>query len=231
MVDIVLRECEQAALCALMAAEVVPGSPLPTRDVLRTVSRLIRADAVGVALGANGVLMAEVVDPESWHDAHESWVCDGPLNIGIVHWAEVPGYASALAAESLTDCATIGFRNGPDCVVQLWMDRADSTFTERDLALLRLMAPLLQRLLRERPTPHLPSSLTVQERRVLMHVATGRSNPEIAEQLSVAPSTVRKHLEHSYRKLGVTNRLAAVACLQGRDLPDLDLKERIERFA
>jgi DNA-binding CsgD family transcriptional regulator len=231
MVDLVLRECEQAALCALMSAEAVPGSPLPNRDVLRTVAKIIRADAIGVALGANGVLMAEVVDPACWSESHDSFVCDGPLNIGIVHWGGVPGYAPVLAAENLSDCATVGFRNGPDCVVQLWLDRAVGVFTERDLALLRLIAPILQRLLRERPTPHLPTTLTVQERRVLMHVATGRSNSEIAVQLSVEPSTVRKHLEHSYRKLGVTNRLAAVACLQGRDLPDLDLKERIERFA
>jgi Bacterial regulatory proteins, luxR family len=48
---------------------------------------------------------------------------------------------------------------------------------------------------------------------------------------SVAPSTVRKHLEHIFRKLGVTSRLAAVAALQGRDDPGLDLRERIDRFA
>ena len=33
-----------------------------------------------------------------------------------------------------------------------------------------------------------------------------------------------------YRKLGVSGRVAAVARLQGRDLPDLDLRERIARL-
>jgi DNA-binding CsgD family transcriptional regulator len=64
-----------------------------------------------------------------------------------------------------------------------------------------------------------------------MHVAAGRSNADIAERLCIAESTVRKHLEHSFRKLGVTGRLAAVAALQGRDEPGLDLRERIARFA
>ena len=73
-------------------------------------------------------------------------------------------------------------------------------------------------------------SLTTQERRVLSHVAAGRSNAEIAEALFVAPSTVRKHLENVYRKLGVTSRGAAVARLQGRDLPDIDLHERLARL-
>jgi DNA-binding NarL/FixJ family response regulator len=53
-----------------------------------------------------------------------------------------------------------------------------------------------------------------------MHVAAGRSNADIARDLFVAEGTVRKHLEHSYRKLGVTNRMSAVARMQGRDLTD-----------
>ena len=56
---------------------------------------------------------------------------------------------------------------------------------------------------------------------MLMHVAAGRSNADIADRLFIAESTVRKHLEHSFRKLGVTSRLAAVAALQGRDEPGL----------
>ena len=39
-----------------------------------------------------------------------------------------------------------------------------------------------------------------------------------------------KHLENVYRKLGVTSRVAAVARLQERDLPDLDLRERLARL-
>jgi DNA-binding CsgD family transcriptional regulator len=114
-------------------------------------------------------------------------------------------------------------------VAQICFDREGTMFTERDLAVLDLLWPVLQRHLRQQPTPTLPASLTVQERRVLMEVAAGFSNAEIAEGLFIATSTVRKHLEHAYRKLGVTNRLAAVISLHGGPLPDPDLEQRIGR--
>jgi DNA-binding NarL/FixJ family response regulator len=124
----------------------------------------------------------------------------------------------------------IAFRNGED-VVELWLNRTRRPFAARDIAVLTMLAPLLRRLVRERPTAGLPDCLTTQERRVLGLVASGLTNAEIAERLSVAPCTVRKHLEHTYRKLGVSGRMGAIAALQGRDDPGLDLVARLERFA
>jgi DNA-binding CsgD family transcriptional regulator len=53
--------------------------------------------------------------------------------------------------------------------------------------------------------------LTTRERDVLSWVARGKTNAEIAQLLWLAPSTVRKHLENVYAKLGVSTRTAAVA--------------------
>ena len=55
------------------------------------------------------------------------------------------------------------------------------------------------------------SLLTVREREVLSWVARGKTNAEVAALLWLAPSTVRKHLENVYAKLGVSTRTAAVA--------------------
>jgi len=57
--------------------------------------------------------------------------------------------------------------------------------------------------------------LTPRERQILAWVARGKTNPEIAELLWVAPSTVRKHLENVYAKLGVSSRTAAVTRFLG----------------
>lgn len=57
--------------------------------------------------------------------------------------------------------------------------------------------------------------LTAREREVLAWVARGKTNAEIAELLWLAPSTVRKHLENVYAKLGVSTRTAAVARFLG----------------
>lgn len=93
--------------------------------------------------------------------------------------------------------------------VRLVLVRDSGTFSERDRALLRMVTPALQRLLCGPTVPLLPATLTLSERRVLQLLATGLSNADIAAYLHVAPSTVRKHLEHAFPKLGVTNRLAA----------------------
>jgi pimeloyl-ACP methyl ester carboxylesterase/DNA-binding CsgD family transcriptional regulator len=58
--------------------------------------------------------------------------------------------------------------------------------------------------------------LSARERDVLKWVARGKTNAEIATALYISESTVRKHLQNSYRKLGVPSRTAAVALLSAR---------------
>ncbi|CAO3452957.1 Two-component transcriptional response regulator, LuxR family [Azospirillum largimobile] len=54
-------------------------------------------------------------------------------------------------------------------------------------------------------------SLTAREAEVLMWIANGKPNRDIAEILGLSPRTVDKHLEQIYAKLGVENRAAAAA--------------------
>lgn len=51
--------------------------------------------------------------------------------------------------------------------------------------------------------------LTRREADVLLWIARGKSNAEIGGSLCISPRTVKKHLEHIFRKLGVKTRLAA----------------------
>ena len=53
--------------------------------------------------------------------------------------------------------------------------------------------------------------LTARESEVLHRITQGDSTAAIAHDLAMRPTTVKKHLEHVYRKLGVSTRAAAAA--------------------
>jgi DNA-binding NarL/FixJ family response regulator len=52
--------------------------------------------------------------------------------------------------------------------------------------------------------------LTERERAVLVLMASGATNPEIAQELHLSKHTVKEHTSAVYRKLGVRNRTEAV---------------------
>jgi DNA-binding CsgD family transcriptional regulator len=58
---------------------------------------------------------------------------------------------------------------------------------------------------RARPTTGI-DALTPTELEVARQVASGLTNAEVAQRLHIQPSTVKTHLEHIYRKLGVQRR-------------------------
>lgn len=53
--------------------------------------------------------------------------------------------------------------------------------------------------------------LTLRELEVLAWLARGYSNAQVAEELVLSPNTVRTHVQHILRKLGVRSKLAAVS--------------------
>ncbi len=93
-------------------------------------------------------------------------------------------------------------------------------FTDEQLALARQIQPLLlllgrqDRILDDHPvcadSPGDGVGLTGRERAVLSLLAQGLTATAIATRLGCSPGTVRKHLEHSYAKLEVHDRLLAV---------------------
>src|SRR5438477_10146920 len=99
-------------------------------------------------------------------------------------------------------------RNGNSLVAknrnaQLYL-RREPSYTDDNLVLL---FELIKGKSEERRRRH--RQLTPREREVLFWLARGKSNAEIATILDIATSTVGKHLERIYQKLGVENRTAA----------------------
>ena len=112
-------------------------------------------------------------------------------------------------------------------VIGVALSRQRTDFTEADRELLGLLRlPLMTALLRAHArhdaqralattAPGELADLTDREIQILQLVALGRTNTAIAHTLDVSPRTVAKHLEHIYRKLGVSSRTAAVSSTAG----------------
>ena len=74
--------------------------------------------------------------------------------------------------------------------------------------------PLLRLL--ESDTPNHP--VTSAELRVLRAIKAGRTNEQIAQDLSISANTVKTHIGHIFRKLNVSNRTGALAEAQSRGI-------------
>jgi HD-GYP domain-containing protein (c-di-GMP phosphodiesterase class II) len=69
-----------------------------------------------------------------------------------------------------------------------------------------------------RPERRLPAGLTPREVEVLIHLARGSTNKEIATALGIAVRTANHHVENIYGKLDVTTRAAAAVFAVRHDL-------------
>ncbi|MGH3682775.1 MAG: LuxR C-terminal-related transcriptional regulator, partial [Natronosporangium sp.] len=79
----------------------------------------------------------------------------------------------------------------------------------------RILRRLLDRFAAAVPMPETAPSralrvLTDREREVLVHIARGESNAEIARALSVSETTVKTHVGNVLTKLGLRDRVQAV---------------------
>lgn len=105
---------------------------------------------------------------------------------------------------------------------RLWLlDRSRSDYTDRDLQVAAALQPSLRlldqlvaaRRCRPTPSPDGPAaleSLTSREVEVLRCLALGWTARQIGHALRISERTVGKHLQNTYGKLGVSDRLLAV---------------------
>lgn len=185
-----------------------------SRRCLLILTRLIPCDAAGFGIGdREGYVEFAVSLPEGDEEVGIQ-VCDGPWTVGVEQLAGLPACDPErvwMTSLGIRDTLRVGFGLGGGRVAQVYLDRRRTFFEPRHVAVLSMLEPALGRLLRPPDRPARLATLSDAERRVLDLVALGGSNQDVAERLSVTEATVRKHLEHAYRKLGVSNRTAAAA--------------------
>lgn len=119
----------------------------------------------------------------------------------ILRAVALEGYGKRQAAlEALAQAQRLA---APEGFVRLFADEGP--------VLDRLVALLAEQ---SNPTPALPaaqaSDLTERELEVLQLIAAGMNNSEIAQQLVVAPSTVKKHINRIFAKLEAGSRTQAL---------------------
>jgi len=103
--------------------------------------------------------------------------------------------------------------------MRIWRDRRRTNFSSDDLQLLDLVGPAFVAALRRCRQRGAPSvvchdstllALSERERDVAQLVSCGLSDKEIARRLGISLCTVRTHVSHAFRKLGVDNRMKLV---------------------
>ncbi len=109
---------------------------------------------------------------------------------------------------------------GPELLVQAIHAAAEGDALIAPAITTRLLAKFVETATSSTPTQPL-SPLTEREEQVLVTVATGRTNAEIASELHISLSTVKFHLSSLMTKIGARNRveIAIWAYATGRVRP------------
>ena len=113
------------------------------------------------------------------------------LGIGRVEWE----YFVGLAAEAL-DHSSLGDGEKEELFCLLARSKSTVTAAKQTLSSLSVFAAF-------------PHELTEREKEVLRHVAMGKNNSEVAEELFISINTVTRHLTNIFAKTGTRNRVEA----------------------
>lgn len=104
-------------------------------------------------------------------------------------------------------------------VLTLYRTKKDGAFTDDEMYFVRMIGYHLNRLFYrillpgensgQQSRPSMISeqySLTNREGEIFTYLMSGSPESEIAQELGISPSTLKKHMQHIYRKLGISTR-------------------------
>ena len=124
-----------------------------------------------------------------------------PLRHASQLWRELDAPYEVARTRMLMGLACRELGDGDSAALEL--EAARGTFEELGAA------PDLERL--ASLTEAAPHGLSARELEVLRHVAAGKTNRQIADELVLSEHTVARHMQNIFTKLGVSSRTAATA--------------------
>ena len=216
----------RAAASAIRAALHETGNPAARPALLSAAVDILRAagDVDGARAAADELATratsssSPLLTAMAAHASGSVLVAEGDPVAGLAElraaaraWQllQMPYEAGRTAAVIGLACAALG----DQAAAALELDNARAAFTELgarpDLARLDALTG---------GAPAADAGLSEREREVLVHLAAGSTNREIAAALVISQHTVRRHVENIFAKLGVTTRAAATARAYERHL-------------
>lgn len=160
-------------------------------------------------------------DHTIWNTDRNGVICESMLLSDEKRLA-APVYRDCYSRWNIYDTlqVTIAYRGISLGILTLYRTRGDGAFHDEDIFYMNIIAHHLNRLfyralISERPedrrrelTASLRKqySLTQREEEILFHLFSGISDDEIAAMLQISPATLKKHLQHIYRKLDISTR-------------------------
>lgn len=169
-------------------------------------------EVVGEAVdGADGVKKAKELKPDVVLMDLLMPVMDGITAIGILR-RELPETEVIALTSVLEDSSVIGAVRAGAIGYLLKDTESDELCRAIKAAAagqVQLSPKAAARLMREVRAPESPETLTERETEVLRLLARGRSNKEIAHDLTIGEKTVKTHVSNILSKLGVPSRTQA----------------------
>jgi DNA-binding CsgD family transcriptional regulator len=171
-------------------------------DQLSAVARRWRSDGLQAAAAhAQGMVGLASAEPAS---------AVALLREAVSRWRELDApYECARARVVLSEALSA---LGDNSAAQLEAEIAAKTLGDLDAII------DLERLAPTRPAGNRPEGLTAREAEILMLVADGITNRQVADALVISEKTVARHLANVYLKVGVSTRTAAVAWARRKGL-------------
>jgi DNA-binding NarL/FixJ family response regulator len=204
---------------------IAEDHPLMAEAIRVAISTSDEFEIVGVAeRGADVLELAERLEPDVILLDLRLPGIDGLELLHALRRSDVEAKLVVLSACEESEVVEFALRAGACAFITKRIDPHDLPAALRQALDQTLFQPVSSNPLIEDGKPPVVA-LTKRELAVLVGVADGLSNKQIAQRLSYAEQTVKLDLTHVYRKLGVSSRTEAMAVAYRRGLIESGLIE------